>query len=213
MFGTLFRQDGAVDRKPRGNYKRAVGLENIELSSHRYILCRRLPERIERWNLAILCPTPSRTPTSNRNGQFESDIECGPVDACLTTGYDLLKEVIRYLVETLVRVVWHFVEAAPELRILCASAGKLDILPARFNDTLVPGMTTTVGFVDLRNTNPGDVWCRWSSRNFAERSWMGQTLVNHTIDRPNSSLRTRGAIGPRRPTLNQRTQPPIDLLP
>jgi hypothetical protein len=117
VFSTLLRQDGAVDRKPRDYYERAVGLENIELSSHRYILCRRLPERIERWNLAILCPTPSRTPTSNRNVQFESDIECGPVDACLTTGYDLFEEVIRYFVATLVRVLWHFVESAPELRI------------------------------------------------------------------------------------------------
>lgn len=31
------------------------------------------------------------------------------------------------------------------------------ILPARFDDTPVPGMTTTVGFQDLRNTNPGQL--------------------------------------------------------
>ena len=28
------------------------------------------------------------------------------------------------------------------------------ILPARFDDTDVPGMTSTVGFVDLRHTSP-----------------------------------------------------------
>ena len=31
------------------------------------------------------------------------------------------------------------------------------ILPARFDDTPVPGMTSTVGFVDLRNTSPSEL--------------------------------------------------------
>jgi hypothetical protein len=31
------------------------------------------------------------------------------------------------------------------------------ILPARFDDTAVPGMTSTVGFVDLRHTGPSEL--------------------------------------------------------
>jgi hypothetical protein len=59
--------------------------------------------------------------------------------------------------------------------------GKSHILPAEFNDTPVPGMTTTVGFVDLRNTNPGD-FVQMVLARLGRANWTGQTLVNHTVD-------------------------------
>jgi hypothetical protein len=31
------------------------------------------------------------------------------------------------------------------------------ILPARFDDTEVPGMTSTVGYIDLRTTSPSEL--------------------------------------------------------